>query len=100
MAAIRRIALRSVRCFFPVASDFVFFVYFSFVLSCHKQKLNCALPFQSIRGIRPLDQTQIALGLNKSKPIERSTYVHQLGLEADKLLRLSEVLNIDSLERR
>jgi hypothetical protein len=100
LAAIRRIALRSVRCFFPVASDFVFFVCFSFVLSCHKQKLNCALPFQSIRGIRPLDRTQIALCLNKSKPIERSTYVHQLGLEADKLLRLSEVLNIDSLERR
>jgi len=70
------------------------------LLPTHKQKLNCALPFQSIRGAWPLDQTRIALRLNKSKLIERSTYVHQLKLEADKLLRLSEVLNIDSLERR
>ena len=101
LAAIRRLTHRSVRCFSQSPPTFVlrFFVC-SFVLSCHKQKLNCALPFQSIRGAWPLDQTRIALRLNKSKPIERSTYVHQLGLEAGKLLRLSEVLNIDSLERR
>jgi len=68
LAAVRRLTLQSVRCFSQSPPTFVlrFFVC-SFVLSCHKQKLNCALPFQSIRGIRPLDRTRIALFLELSE---------------------------------
>ena len=66
LAAVRRLTHRSVRCFSQSPPTFCFFVC-SFVLSCHKQKLNCALPFQSIRGIRPLDRTRIALFLELSE---------------------------------
>jgi hypothetical protein len=109
LAAVRRLTLRSVRCFFPVASDFLFFVRFisfSFVCSLLPQAKTELCATVSIYSGHPAfrPDTNRTVFWNhprdKSKDIERSTYVHQLGLEADKLLRLPEVLNIDSLERR